>query len=77
MCPGWFDNLPQEDDAEDAISGVDSDNASKESTEDKTNANEEKDASSSKNSSKKPPVLSSQLSRGLVIGAVLVLVSAR
>ena len=70
MCPGWFDNLPQEDDAEDAISGVDSDNASKESTEDKTNANEEKDASSSK----KPPVLSSQLSRGLVIGAVLVLV---
>ena len=42
MCPGWFDNLPQEDDAEDAISGVDSDNASKESTEDKTDANEEK-----------------------------------
>ena len=74
MCPGWFDNLPQEDDAEDAISGVDSGNASKESTEDKTDANEEKDASSSKNSSKKSPALSSQLSRGLVIGAVLVLV---
>lgn len=70
MCPGWFDNLPQEDDAEDVISGVDSGNASKESTEDKTNANEEKDASSSK----KSPALSSQLSRGLVIGAVFVLV---
>ena len=40
MCPGWFDNLPQEDDAEDAISGVDSGNASKESTEDIAGTNQ-------------------------------------